>query len=111
MNALSPWKRSNMANAVRHLREVQKRALQVHQEDVFLTDADWKYVDRYTTIGNPYNPKDSEPREVRPTSLYTHPLLSFCSHHIHVSSDAKFHILSPIKMLQDKWKRKCAKRA
>lgn len=60
MNALSPWKRSNMANAVRHLREVQKRALQVHQEDVFLTDADWKYVDSYTAIGNPYDPKDAD---------------------------------------------------
>ncbi|CAN8000654.1 unnamed protein product [Ixodes hexagonus] len=60
MNALSPWKKSNMANAVRHLREVQKRALQVHQEDVFLTDADWKYVDNYTSIVNPYDPKDGD---------------------------------------------------
>lgn len=59
MNALSAWKQSNMVNAVRHLREVQKRSLQVHREDVFLTDADWKYVEQYTAIGNPYNPKDS----------------------------------------------------
>lgn len=59
MNALSPWKQSNMVNAVRHLREVQKRSLQVHREDVFLTDADWKYVEQYTAIGNPFNPKDN----------------------------------------------------
>ncbi|XP_064484392.1 sperm-specific sodium:proton exchanger-like isoform X2 [Ornithodoros turicata] len=57
MNAISPWKRSNMANAVRHLREVQERALHVNRDDVFLADADWKYVARYTTIRDPFNPK------------------------------------------------------
>jgi len=54
LTELSVGRIQDMSNAVRQIQGAQRRTLAVLQHDRFLSDSNWKLVEEYTSIENPY---------------------------------------------------------
>ena len=54
LTEISSGRIQDMGNAMKQLELAQYRTINMLKHDRFVADANWSYVDKYTTITNPY---------------------------------------------------------